>query len=276
MIWSKQNKQNMKHLLVGIDFSESADRALAYAEEIALVFSSKITLLYIHAPAGEGTKSKAAVRSYEEACAQLAELADSTGDRGITTAVSTYQGELIPTLQQVIADGDCDLVVLGCQGEHFTPDNPWGSTVTSLIDDTRIPVLAVPIHAPVKYPRRFLLATDKECPTRIRQLLPLLKLLEADRTRLMLFHFLQATERVMPDREYARLLAGIEHRFYYQADDHQPIENAVVEFAELTAADILVVTHRAEHWLSSGRVNSVARKVSWTASTPVLILQDGY
>jgi nucleotide-binding universal stress UspA family protein len=44
----------MKHILVGIDFSETADRALAYAEEIALIFSSKISLIHIHKQPADG------------------------------------------------------------------------------------------------------------------------------------------------------------------------------------------------------------------------------
>lgn len=267
----------MKHILVGIDFSESADRALAYAEEIALTFSSTINLVYIHPSSGSNpAEEKINFQRYSGASVRLAELATSVGDRGITTMASTYRGEVIPTLKKIIADGDCDLVVMGCQGENLLSNTPWGSTITYLIEDTRIPILAVPSYAPVKYPRRFLLSTDKECPTRLRQLHPLLKLLEADRTQLLLFHYQQATERAFPDREYARLLQGIKHRFYYQADDHQPIGNAVVEFANLTTADILVVTHRDDHWLGVKTLNSVARKVTWTASIPVLILQDSY
>lgn len=267
----------MKHLLVGIDFSKSADRALAYAEEIALVCSSEIHLVYVHAPSGgNAADEKTDQQRYADAGAQLAELAASVSDRGIATMVSTYRGEVVPSLKKIIADGDCDLVVMGCQGENFLPGNPWGSTITSLMEDTRIPVLAVPNYAPVRYPRRFLLATDKECPTRLRQLLPMLNLLEADRTELLLFHYQQASERAMPDREYARLLQGIQHRFYYQVDNHEPIGNAVVGFANLTAADILVVTHREEHWLGTKATDSVARRVTWTASIPVLILQDSY
>lgn len=267
----------MKHLLVGIDFSKSSDRALAYAEEIALMFSSTINLVYIHPPSiGNPVEEKVDLQHYSEACARLAELAASVGDRGIATMVTNYRGEVIPTLKRIVDDGDCDLVVMGCQGENFLPNNPWGSTTTYLMEDTRIPILAVPSYAPVKYPRRFLLATDKECPTRLRQLHPLLKLLEAPRTQLLLFHFLEATEQATPDREYARLLQGTEYRFYYQVDDHQPIGNAVVGFTNLIAADILVVTHRSDHWLGDKATDSVARRVTWTASVPVLILQDSY
>ncbi|SER03691.1 universal stress protein [Neolewinella agarilytica] len=258
----------MKHLLVGIDFSKSADRALAYAEEIALQMKASISLVHIVPPAG--------TTEADEAKKRLTELADSSGSRGIKTAAYIYEGPVIETLKRVIDDGDCDLVVMGCQGENFLPENPWGSSTTSLMEDTRIPILAVPDLAPVKYPRRFLLATDKICPRHIRQLTPMLELLRADRTDLLLFHYLQATDRSTPDREYGRLLEGIKHRFYYQVDNQQPIGNAVVEFTELIDADILVVTHRDGHWLGSPTSDSVARRVTWASSVPVLVLQDSF
>ena len=258
----------MKHLLVGIDFSKSADHALAYAEEIALQMKAKISLVHVVPPARTAGASEAKKR--------LTELADSSGARGITTAAYIYEGSVIETLKRVIDDGDCDLVVMGCQGENFLPENPWGSSTTSIMEDTRIPILAVPGYAPVKYPLRFLLATDNGCPEHIRQLSPMLDLLTADRTKLLLFHYLQATERSTPDREYGRLLEGIEHRFYYQVDNQQPIGNAVVEFTELIAADILVVTHREGHWLGSPTSDSVARRVTWSSSVPVLVLQDSF
>jgi nucleotide-binding universal stress UspA family protein len=264
----------MKHLLVGIDFSKSADRALAYAEEIALVMHSKITLVYVFPPSGaNSTNNVAATTKIQK---RLTKLADSVEERGITVAAYLYEGAVVETLRRVIDDGDCDLVVMGCQGENFLPDTPWGSTTTALMEDTRIPILAVPSYASVKYPRRFLLAADGECPRHLRQLSPLLQLLDARRTQLLLFHYLQSTERAMPDRAYSELLAGVEHRFYYQVDHHQPIGNAVVDFAYLTASDILVVTHRADHWLGTKATDSVARRVTWTASVPVLILQDGF
>lgn len=267
----------MKNLLVGIDFSKSADRALAYAEEIALMFSAEINMVYIHAPTDDKpVEEQSDLQHYSEACERLSELAASVSDRGISTIFSAYRGEVVPTMKAIIAEGDCDLIVMGCQGENFLPNTPWGSTTTSLMEDNRIPILAVPNYTPVKYPRRFLLATDKKCPERLRQLSPLLKLLEADRTQLLLFHYQQATERATPDRGYARLLEGIEHRFYYQVDNHQPIGNAVVAFTELIAADILVVTHRADHWLGAGANDSVAREVTWMSSTPVLVLQDSF
>lgn len=258
----------MKHLLVGIDFSKSSDRALAYAEEIALVMNAKISLVHVTPPNGAGNADDLKKR--------LTELAGSVGKRGIDTGAYLYEGEIIETLRRVVDDGDCDLVVMGCQGENFLPDNPWGNTTTSLMEDTRIPILAVPGYAPVKYPRRFLLATNNECPQHIRQLSPLIALLATDRTRLLLFHYLQATERAAPDRAYGRLLEGIEHRFYYQADNHEPIGNAVIGFTDLVAADLLVVTHQHNHWFGTKATDSVARRVTWTASVPVLILQDSF
>jgi len=264
----------MKHLLVGIDFSKSADRALAYAEEIALETNAKITLVHVAVPRQDDVTGDSA--PIAELQSRLSELAESIESRGIVSDAYLYEGPVVATLRRVIDDGDCDLVVLGCQGEHFVPDNPWGGTTTALMEDTRLPILAVPSYAPVKYPRRMLLAADGECPEYLRQLNPLLRLLEARRTRLLLFHYLPATERSMPDKAYGRLLEGIAHRFYYQVDDHQPISNAVVEFADLVAADILVVTHHADHWLSNGANDSVARKATWTASVPVLILQDSF
>lgn len=246
-------------------------------EEIALVFSSKISLVYIHVPSGDDpAEAEVNLQRYSEASAQLAELGASVSQRGIQTLISAYRGEVIPTLKKNTANGDCDLIVMGCQGKNFRPDNPWGSTTTSLMEDTRIPILTVPNYAPVKYPRRFLLATDKECPNDLRQLFPLLKLLDTARTRLLLFHYQQATEEATPHRAYARLLHGTNHRFYYQADDHQPIGTAVVNFADLVAADLLVVTHREDHWLSSNTKASVARRLTWSTSVPMLILQDSF
>jgi len=260
----------MKKILVGIDFSRSADRALAYAEEIALQVAAELQLVFVQPTKGADDQDAA------DASQRLAKLADSVTSRGITATAETYQGEVASVLKKIIEEGDCDLVVMGCQGENFLPNNPWGSTTTTLMEDTRIPVLAVPSYAPVKYPRRFLLATDAVCPTRKRQLLPLLTLLEADRTELLLFHDLQATEAATPHQDYARLLEGIPYRFYYQVDNHQPIGHVVVDFAELTASDLVVVTHREVEELGVPGKRSVAQLVTWSSSVPVLVLQASF
>ncbi|MEO0734688.1 MAG: universal stress protein, partial [Bacteroidota bacterium] len=267
----------MKHILVGTDFSKSADRALAYAEEVALRFSAKIELVYVHPPSGEDpAEAEIEEQLFTERSSSLVKLAANVGERGITTIAHAYRGPVVATLQEIIFSGECDLVVLGCQGEHFLPNNPWGSTTTALIEDTRLPILAVPSYAPVKYPKRFLLATDDAGVTRPRQLNPLLSLLATERTQLLLYHYLGATEATTPHREYARLLDGIEYRFYYQVDDHQPIGNAVIEFANLVAADLVAVTHRERYGLWLRNADSIAERVTWTSSVPVLILQESY
>lgn len=260
----------MKKILIGVDFSRSADRALAYAEEIALRVAAVLNLVYVQ------PEAEANDRHFTEASQRLAQLAESVTSRGIPTTAKAYRGEVAATLSKIIEEGDCDLVVMGCQGEHFLPNNPWGSTTTSLMETTRIPILAVPSYAPVKYPHRFLMATDAKCPTRKRQLLPLLQLLDSDRTELVLFHQLQATEAATPHHEYARLLEGIPFRFYYQADNHQAIGNVVVDFAQLTASDIIVVTHRDESSQEIPVKRSIAKKVTWSSSVPVLVLQDSF
>ncbi|NJC26972.1 universal stress protein [Neolewinella antarctica] len=268
----------MKHLLVGIDFSESADRALAYAEEIALIFSSKISLLHVQKPSEDGNqRSLIDQKEYQKARERLTALADDVSSRGLNTVAIIQRGEITSTLKQIVDEGDCDLVILGCQGEHPRPDGSWGSTSAGLMEHTRIPILAVPISAPVKYPRRYVLATDEECPESLHKLSPLLRLLETDRTQLLLFHYLQATERATPDLAYGRLLEGIKYRFYYQVDDHQPNGQAVVDFADLTSADILVVLHRTGHSSTAKARESIARGITCvTTSVPVLILQDSF
>lgn len=260
----------MRSILVCIDFSRSSDRALAYAEEIALQLKAKLELVYV---LPEGRESDALLN---EANRRLDQLVKSVAGRGIVTHANTYQGNVVSTLGEVITEGDCELVVMGCQGENYAPNNPWGSTTTSLMKSTRIPILAVPSYTPVKYPRRFLLATDAECPTRKRQLLPLLRLLDTERTELLLFHHLQATEAATPHQSYSRLLEGIPYRFYYQADNQQAIGNVVVDFAQITASDIIVVTHRDEEKHATPGRLSIAQRVTWSSSVAVLILQDSF
>lgn len=146
-----------KKILVGTDFSETSDRALDYAIELASRLGATVTVLHAYELPIVGFPDGAFIASADVA-SRLATAAQS----GLDTAVSTRAGrgvELAKILRQdapwdavnsVAKEIGADLVVVGTHGRRGLSHALLGSVAEKIIRTAHIPVLTVRGPAPTK------------------------------------------------------------------------------------------------------------------------------
>jgi len=136
-----------KRILVAIDGSESSDRALAKAIELAQLAHATLTALAIEGPLpayaatiGEVDEVKREKDLFFNA---LAATAKEQAERaGIDIDVEVRPGHAAEVISDFAGTGGYDLVVLGHRG-HFLRDHLLGSTADRVAEHAPCPAMIV-------------------------------------------------------------------------------------------------------------------------------------
>jgi nucleotide-binding universal stress UspA family protein len=145
----------LQRILVPIDFSGTADRAVEVALELAEAVGGQLTLLYVYgAPATmlpDGSTFAASPRDLVEASSRadqaLADVRRTLETRaataGVKVAAETRMGMAADEIVHAAESGAFDLVVMGTHGRTGLGRLLMGSVAESVMRHARIPVLTV-------------------------------------------------------------------------------------------------------------------------------------
>jgi nucleotide-binding universal stress UspA family protein len=138
-------KSGKKRILVGIDGSEYALRAAAYAADLAQSMDASITLLNVVTPAespaftGRSTRD---LKAREFADERLAKAGQVVKDKGIEfDAIVDFGNPVLTILKH--AEG-YDMIIVGHKGLTAFQELLMGSTSERVAHLSKIPVLIVP------------------------------------------------------------------------------------------------------------------------------------
>ncbi|CAH1000709.1 hypothetical protein LEM8419_01843 [Neolewinella maritima] len=265
----------MRHLLVPTDFSQAADNALEYARLLATEFDAALTLAYIHAmPMDPMRIGEISSELYQDGEAAIEERASRLREGGLVVHTDVQLGMPASRLKRIVFKQGIDLVVMGCQGEHYMPEQIFGSTTTELMDEVTVPIIAVPATYTPAFPRHLMWAADRRAPQRAATLYPLFELVDHATTELKVFHYQEKKESTLPSARFKELLAEVRYDYFYQLADGETPEGAIREFVRMTDVDLVALIHRQSTWLSRMMMPSCTRKSVYTSPVPVLILQE--
>ena len=144
---------SIKRIVVPIDFTETSDKALDFALELAEKFSAVVTVVHAFEIPVIGFPDGALV-----ATADIAARIQEAGRKGLDAAVSARSGRGVK-MESVLREGNAqeeiktvaeetkaDLIVIGTHGRRGIARALLGSTAENVIRTVKIPVLA--IHGP--------------------------------------------------------------------------------------------------------------------------------
>jgi nucleotide-binding universal stress UspA family protein len=148
----------MKTILAPVDFSDASANALSFAAELAKRASARLVIINILKKSESEEETKNKLKSIES------DLKKSFHS-DLQCESSITHGNLIPTLQKIIAIQRPDLIVMGTKGASGLKKILIGSNTVNLIASTKVPVLVIPevarfINFLNKEKNRIILATD--------------------------------------------------------------------------------------------------------------------
>jgi nucleotide-binding universal stress UspA family protein len=143
----------LRRILVPVDFTETSDRALDYAIELARRFEAGITVMHAYQIPVYGfpdatyiTAAEMATQISNAAQKRLDAILDTNKTAGVDMNVLLRDGVPWEEINAVAAEVHADLIIIGTHGRRGLARALLGSVAENVIRTSTMPVLV--IHGP--------------------------------------------------------------------------------------------------------------------------------
>ncbi len=265
----------MAHILLPTDFSDAALHAASYAVHLFGRTGNRYSLLHAYAdtPVMDPALAMSMPGLIKDADVRLVEFMDrfvrATGAEGVQREL--IYGPLAPLVEDRATADAVDLVVMGREGQGASF---FGSNSVDVIKRSSVPVLVVPVGAPIIAPRSILLADDYE-DVRVRDLSMLRTIALRSKAGVLVAHYDQEVPEGAPHWSngiYEQALKDVRHSFI-SAHGHGPVDS-LERLAEHQHADMIAVLHRHIGVLARLFQPSTSKQLALNARHPLLVLEQ--
>jgi len=143
----------MRSIVVGIDFSENSERALALAADVARSFEGRLWLVHVAAPnpefvgyeVGPQTVRDARAAELREEHRELQRRAERLREGGLDATALLIEGSTVEALLAQAAELEADLLVVGSHGRGVLGRALIGSVSEGVTRRSERPILIVPV-----------------------------------------------------------------------------------------------------------------------------------
>lgn len=278
----------MKKILVPTDFSDNASKALDYAVAIAAKANAEIILLNTFAAADTTmSPARALVEEYNrsieaDAHEQLKALKQNAeANSSVEIVIKFINGGTKDSILNLAAEEKVDLIVMGTRGTSGVERMLWGSTTTSVIGNSSVPVLAIPRGAGWKGIKNILFAT-RAFQANDNTFGPILQLAELEGATVHLVIFTDTDDKDLVNYlEHSRLFYAYQDKlparykhltFKVEHLEGKEFYETINQYVEEQAIDLMVMsTHKRNFWQSLFN-RSMTKKMTMYSDIPLLAL----
>lgn len=279
----------MRSILIAIDFSENAERALAAAKLIAEKEVTELLILHAYQPyiadvnvtpgnvmpgIGGADFLTMTTELEEEFHKRLDEYVASLVAEGYNAKAIWALGSVQSAVEEAIDDHVPDMIVIGRTGTGGFLDKLIGSAATHIALNSPCPVLVVPPQTePAKF-RKVVYATQFEYEENniLREVFVLVNHLGADLTLLKINADTQPD--VQPDNQY---IADIKSHFTIREGqivirEARHVLDGIEAYCDEIQADLLIMSTRERSFIEEYLINpSITRKLIVDTHVPLLV-----
>ena len=142
------------NILVSLDISESTDKVVAEAAQLAKAMSAKLYLMHVAEPepdfigygVGPQTVRDSVSEELHKEHAHIQELAESLRLKGLDAKGILIQGSTVEAILQQAEKLDAQMIVMGSHGRGAIYKMLVGSVSEGVLHGSKCPVLVVPTH----------------------------------------------------------------------------------------------------------------------------------
>ena len=279
----------MRSILIAIDFSENAERALAAAKLIAEKDGTELLILHAYQPyiadvnvtpgnvmPGIGGADFLAMTTEleQEFHKRLDEYAARLVAEGYNAKAIWTIGTVQSAIEEAIDDHVPDMIVIGRTGTGGFLDKLIGSSATHIALNSPCPVLVVPPQTePTKF-KKVVYATQFEYEENniLREVFVLMNQLGADLTLLKINSDTQPD--IQPDNQY---IAEIKSHFTIREGqivirEAKHVLDGIEAYCDEVQADLLIMSTRERSFIEEYLINpSITRKLVVDTHVPLLV-----
>lgn len=264
----------MNTLLVATDFSAAADNALHYAAKLATKLNASLKLLHVYTvPVSMNDMPVLMVsaenlkRNADEGLNRLKEEIASNYPT-LTVSVESRLGDIRTEIDDICKESAPMAIVIGAHGVSGFERVVFGSTATSIIRHSKIPVIAVPANYHDFATQHLVMATDLQNNHSI-PVDDIKKWVHVLNAQLYLVHITSANTA---DREEARDLL---HRFddlkpVYEIEYSHDLQKGIDTHIKKIGADMLLILPHQHNLMERLFFRQHTEDLVYNASVPVL------
>lgn len=274
-----------KHILVPIDFSANSINALKWAVEIGKRANAKLHLIHSF----EHTATYAQVNYL----AFMESIMDSTKKHlmkdlkaleasveGLNELSTTYHvvfDYAIKGIKEYAIEKKIDLIIMGTRGNNDVTNKLIGSITSSIIENTSIPVLAIPEEIPPRELENVVFADDYKKVASDKALSIINEIAKLYSSSLTILHVTKSskesdaidTEEVL---NLARAFKEINHTYDFEVNSQA--DQGIIDFVEKHNSDLLVLMPHKHGFFHTLFNNSVTERIVHNLKVPMLAIQD--
>ncbi len=265
----------MKTLLVPVDFSENALRALEYAVDLATRTDAEVVVLHTL----ERTNVLPGLdnsRNIEEVEAKLDTLLARVKTENVTVRYIIREGSATNEISKAVEQLGVTLVVMGTGGAKNFTKKMFGTTTESIAKRGLCPVLAIPEGAEIKPIEHIVYAADFENGDQVTamQLLQLKELMNASLTFL---HIKSGSQQNYIDNDYikeelVKQFPGAEISFV--EIEEKSIADGISKYVHENGANLVAFTILNRIFLDKIMHSSVTSRLLQNLKVPMLALPE--
>lgn len=277
----------IKSILVPTDFSENALSALKYAYAIAQKFDCKIHIAHAYTPFHSGFQSEEAnevdrLHAASEAAQEMKSFLQHAlvNNQQFSITSSLFTGNLLHAMEQWIAEGQIDLVVMGTKGASGLKQKLIGSNSFDVAKSSSVPVIVVPLEMENFKLDQITFFTDYHDGD-VHVLKKISALFGAEESSYRLIHIYEAHDKPANTalkmlQEWASLLGrkvGLDHLSWELVHGKESVA-LVNEIAARYNTDLLVLSLTEKSFFEKLFHKSLAKAVIHQPMAPVLLLRS--
>ena len=268
----------MIKILVPTDFSANANLALEHAIKVANQLSGVVHVLHayqIETRTGSFVSIENIIQEdREKDITQLVDKMRPLLKSGTQLEGHVSKGSSVDSIIKKAQKLNADMIIMGTTGAGGMKKLFLGSTASHVINETSIPVLAIPMDIHRFDLSNITLALDAKNLESLSILKPLVTLAKAFKSSLMLVTILdpiQANTGVDPEIEAFFKEADISYTYFgITAPD---VIAGIQEFVVREKSDLLCILHRSRGLFEGMFDQSVAKQIAFDSSVPLLVLR---
>ncbi len=172
LLLPNEDEMPIQNILIPTDFSENADKAIAYAALLAETLSARIHLLhvpviptYLLFDASYTPGPKAVTQILERGQQWLDALEERVGASSSAPVQSALkEGVVHEAIRAYAEEQNIDLLVMGSHGRRGVSKFMYGSVTERVLKTVPVPTLVVPLKASLRAPTSIFVAYDFSAP----------------------------------------------------------------------------------------------------------------
>lgn len=271
----------MKTILIATDFSEPSRNASLYGWQLGKAMKANVILLTAYEASHPIAALNVQVSHFDVRMQTEKKLSDEanaiTNEESPQMEIVCEEGVPEEVIVLIAAEKKADLIIVGMQGKNRNWKRIFGSTATSLIEGSDIPVVVVPEEAKYSDPKNILYASDIFLDVTIKAIDQIKWVTDLFSSKLHVVRvvndgYQELVEKTNTPHNLRKELKTLGTTFNFPI--YTNITDGIINFMRTEPVDLMIMMTRKREWIERIFVESQTTDMVFHTTVPLLVLSE--